>query len=363
MRRCSLLPLVTCLLAIGSGAFIPARADITVSFTQGSALQSDPQNTQIVAAFQRAGASWTNTFSNTFTLNLTIEFASLGAGILGGTGSTADFYNYSSFRTNLAANATPSSSDVTALANLPAGPNYGISINHTSDNPNGANSATPYVYNAANTLRINNANAKAVGLLAANNVATDATITFSSGFRSQFDFDRSNGIGASLIDFEGVAAHEIGHALGFVSGVDILDGNAGVTTGAVFSQYVTPLDLFRFSTQSVASNVVDFTADNRSKFFTLNRGTTSVAPMATGQTFGDGQQASHWKDNLNIGIMDPTAANGELLSISGNDRLAFDVMGYNIKSVVIPEASTLMLGLSGAMLGALVVCQRRRNAA
>jgi len=29
---------------------------------------------------------------------------------------------------------------------------------------------------------------------------------------------------------------------------------------------------------------------------------------ATGINFGDGRQASHWKDNLAIGLMDPTAA-------------------------------------------------------
>ena len=49
----------------------------------------------------------------------------------------------------------------------------------------------------------------------------------------------------------GLAAHEIGHALGFMSGVDILDGNssAGSYADSQFT-YVNPLDLFRYSTHS-----------------------------------------------------------------------------------------------------------------
>lgn len=54
---------------------------------------------------------------------------------------------------------------------------------------------------------------------------------------------------------------------------------------------------------------------------------------------GTASQASHWKDNQGLGIMDPTASNGELLQISDLDLLGFDVIGYNI----IPEPSSLAL--------------------
>ena len=61
--------------------------------------------------------------------------------------------------------------------------------------------------------------------------------------------------------------------------------------------------------------------------------------FANGVVFGDGRQASHWKDNLGLGIMDPTANLGERLSISYNDLRVFDVMGYTL----VPEPSVMTL--------------------
>ena len=70
-------------------------------------------------------------------------------------------------------------------------------------------------------------------------------------------------------------------------------------------------------------------------------------PMATGVYNGDGDQASHWKDNMNLGIMDPTAAPGEVLNISENDLIAMDLIGWE----VVPEPSTIILLLmAGAMM-------------
>lgn len=54
----------------------------------------------------------------------------------------------------------------------------------------------------------------------------DGSITFNS--KRTFDFDPSNGITAGQFDFVGTATHEIGHVLGFISGVDILDLNSTI---------------------------------------------------------------------------------------------------------------------------------------
>jgi hypothetical protein len=109
--------------------------------------------------------------------------------------------------------------------------------------------------------------------------------------------------------------------------------------------YRSVLDLYRYSIISPASGVVDWTADARSKYFSIDGGNTQLTTFSTGVDFGDGRQASHWQDGLGIGIMDPTASAGELLGISSNDILALDVIGWNVTTT--PEPGSIGLGLFG----------------
>jgi hypothetical protein len=265
-------------------------------------------------------------------------------------------------------NDATSADDLSSTVALQAGPAINMLINRTSNNPNGSGSATPYFDNNGNanntTIRLSRANHKALGLRAGNNTANDGSITFSTNFA--FDFDPSDGISPGQMDFVGVATHEIGHLLGFFSGVDILDGNSPPVGGPFLDSqftYVNTLDLFRFSTRSIGTGggvgVIDWTADNTVKYFSVNGGTTAIANYSNGRNFGDGQQASHWKDNLGIGIMDPTAAFGELLVITENDLRAFDVIGYNRVSAVPEPTSLLLVSATG---GVLAVYKRRRKA-
>ena len=55
----------------------------------------------------------------------------------------------------------------------------------------------------------------------------------------------------------------------------------------------------------------------------------SIAPFSTGINHGDGYQASHWAPFSGVGIMQPTASQGQLLSITPTDIRAFDAIGWD----------------------------------
>ncbi len=294
-----------------------------------------------IDGFNNAANLWSSVLADNITVNIQIGYASLGANVIGETSSSFAEYTYSQTTQALATHRT-STDDYSAYANLQPGSSYTRAINHTSNNPNGVNSATPYL-DTMDRVGMTTANAKALGLLPQDN-ALDASIRFSSDF--SFDFNHSGPINFGQMDFVGVAAHEIGHALGFVSGVDDIDYLGGVYPGDTFSSNL--LDLFRYSqlSLSLGAGVTDYTADNRDKFFSVDGGATEIALFSDGVNYGDGNQASHWKDNLGIGIMDPTAADGEQLNIADNDVRAFDAMGYTI----VPEPNTAAMLTTGLLL-------------
>ncbi len=298
-------------------------------------------NAQADAGFAAAGARWAALFNDNMTVYINAGFSNLGAGILGSASSTFVDTNYGAVRTALIGDAT-SADDTTATNNLDAAGNSYFT-NYTTNNPNGNGSFTPYEV-THNTMKMTRANAKSVGLVAGNSNTTDAAISFSNQFT--WDFDPSDGIDVGAYDFIGVATHEIGHALGFVSAVDVLDINGGNFAHTAY--WTNPLDLFRFSAVGTGNNRA-FLAGGEDAFLSIDGGSTLGTQFSEGRFLGDGRQASHWKDNLGLGIMDPTSGTGELLSISANDRLAFDVIGYD----AVPEPATMtLLGLGLAGLAA-----------
>ncbi len=327
---------------------------------------TDTGNASANAGFRRAADFIAARFDDDITVNITAGFASLDPGILGEANSSSVTATFSNWKAAIATDRT-TADDNTFSANLPVGSSFSLYLNRTANNPNGAGSATPYLDNDGDanntTVRLNRANAKALGLLAGADGGADAAITFSSDFA--FDFDPSDGISPGQIDFVGVAIHEIMHAMGFVSGVDILDINSPPVHGPFDDNlftYVYGLDFTRHSVASLAAGAdIDWTADTRTKLYSLDGGATVLIADAwsTGYFFGDGRQASHWRDDLGIGILDPTAAPpGNQMFVTVNDLQALDVIGWD--PVAVPEPSTWALAAAG--LTTAVVVRRRRRA-
>ena len=300
-----------------SGAMTPANA-LSFVFTSANGTSADA-----IAGFNAAGARWSSQFTDNVTVNINIGFTDLGTSILAQASSQRQVYDYSQFYTALSNDRT-SADDRTAVASLSNGSTFNMLLNRTANRPTGLDIATPYLDSNGNAnnqkINISNANAKALGFLmnspagvitnleevagfgtsnaslgsgiisdvtlapANASPPPDASITFSSSF--MFDFDPSNGIDSDKIDFIGVATHEIGHALGFTSGVDVLDFNSPDSSGQFFNDdqftFVNSLDLFRYSAASKAAGAIDWTADTRDKYLSFDGGVTSIGALATG---------------------------------------------------------------------------------
>ncbi len=316
----------------------------------------------VTGGFTTAGNIWAGYFRDDMTINVNIDYPSLGVNILGSTNIETLGIFYADVRTALQFDRT-SADDFLAASNLPAGPNLSFL---TNDAVTGA-----LVVDANNTannakLDVPRANAKALGFAAdgfldPNDATLDATISFSSGFA--WDFDRSNGITSGTFDFVGVGVHEIGHAMGFVSGVDYVDFFSAPNGDPLdLDPYpvFTVLDLYRRSARNGGG--LDFATggtDSNNPYFSLDGGGTSLGTFATGRYNGDGRQASHWKDNLGLGILDPTFAPGELGIVSALDVRAFDVIGYDVVVVLNPVPVPPAVWLFGSALGLMGVMRRK----
>ena len=339
--------------AAAFGAASPAHA-LTFNLTSTGNATAD-------MGFQAAASFWQGVFIDPVIVNITAGFALLDPNVLGQAGSAYLNTSFAAMKTALGVDAS-SVDDATMVVGLPGGSNYSKLINGTADS-----GGATHVHSAITDLQVTRANAKAIGLVAANDAAEDAQITFSSAFN--FDFDPSDGIGAGLFDFVGIAIHELGHAMGFTSGVDFLDTNSngpgvsGSFRDAYFDPYATLLDFTRCSGASQQAGAdIDWTIGGSAKDFAIDGACSALVSNAwsTGKAFGDGWQASHWKDSFNIGIMDPTAVPPSQLNVvTARDIQAFDVIGWTQS---VPEPASFLL-FRTALLGMGVARKLKRPGA
>jgi hypothetical protein len=201
-------------------------------------------------------------------------------------------------------------------------------------------------------LQLTTANARALGLATDSSAANpDGSIVFNGAYATLFQFGRSGGVAANKVDFVTVAEHELGHLLGFQSGVDLVDtqyGCAGSPDPNCMESLATytPLDLFRYSAPGLRDVSVGSAA-----YLSLDGGATALAGFSSGRFGGDGYQADHFAAS-EVALMRPFIRRGESYDATASDLAAFDAIGWDL-ALPVPEpaeAALLLIGLTGLAL-------------
>jgi hypothetical protein len=334
-------------------------AGLTIEIKRGPNLA---KNAAASAAFRKGADFLESLFSDPITVVVDAEIQPMGAQVIGQTTSVQFHYarnEYDGIRDLLVRDA--SGAEKQLVSRLPKDSQLKVVLPRST----GASSFTRGGLTAtrANLLAVGMSPSKLQG--GANSryspgVKRDMSITFSSDFN--FDYDRSNGISPGAMDFTGIVIHELGHGLGFLSEVDTADFLMDLP-GLGREIFPAIPDLFRLRP---GAGKVDFTnsprilapgdQEPRQVFYDggfydpakaglkITGQTRGDIPMATGASFGDGDQASHWKDNdstgVLIGIFDPSTSPGVALKWTQQDTRALGLIGWDVKPGLLPGGST-----------------------
>ena len=312
-------------------------ADFNFTYAPGASFEQ-------ILSFEIAGLFWSDYLADDATINLFVETTDmLPENVIGGAlpGIQAN-QKYRKFRKSVRADRT-SADDKRAFKHLQDDEEYFIA----------------YIdgFKVDNNSRLNmtNANAKALGMLDGSEEGLDGYILMSNltDMNTSWSYDLlGNNVSEGSLDFLSVAIHEIGHTLGFVSGVDApgwLSQKTQYDADSIddyFSSLIgnvnnaTPLDMFRISDHSLEEGGSDEPWIDLSigsdPFFSIDRGQSVLADFATGENTsfgGDGNQASHWEQQADsLGIMDPILNPGERREITALDKTAMDVIGWDLQT-------------------------------
>ena len=315
-------------------------ATFNFSFDPGTSIQQ-------MTGFEVAGRIWSTYLKDNTTLNIHVGVSSsLPTGVIGGAlPGIRSAQKYKDVVRGLESDAT-SRDDTSSVNGLNIKADYEARFDNF-DLKDGKNKGSVV---KTKSINITSANAKSINLGGGNASDLDGVILLSdlsqTNLSWNYDFTRTTTITRRSVDFLSTAMHEIAHILGFVSGVDKPGwlsskasdkGNADLYKKSLEERIAntTTLDLFRYS--SVAGegvNDLSYGSIGSDKFFSVDGGKTSIAQFATGENRalgGDGEQASHWKNQLNpLGIMSPTLDRGVWVNISAIDLRALDVIGWDV---------------------------------
>ena len=327
--------------------------------------------------FELAAAIWSTYLTDDIVVSLHIGSSdSLGDGGSAVGGAIPMFHetNYGVYQAYAGADATisggdePATVDEQALASLQTGNTTDFVIDGQ-------------VVDGNTEILLTSAQAKALGMdeaIALQNGTTwernlietdglDGYILIGSQHPWSYDYARKGLPPKDTLDFLSMAMHEIGHTLGFFSGIDGTLDTIELHSGQTQVEDFSVLDLYRHSLNAASVEnpdgaVSDLTIGENS-YFSIDGGITNLANFSTGIK-GDGYQASHWKRlEKALGVMDPTLAYREQLTLNRLDLQAMDVLGYDIDYAALEdeldlkalrqqaeEKAALDLGLSATAL-------------
>ncbi len=309
--------------------------------------------------YQTAAAYYGAMLTNDVDVRFAVSFEPLASGNLGEAGPVAMTYSVADWQNRVTASRSNSLLDQTVV--LPTLTNGAAAFikNGTGANGLGIDTATRMFDNDVDGSQANNNRFLSISTALTRAIGGDAfygsdnpdqldgNIFFNS--TPAYDFDASDGLEAGKVDFLSVVLHEMGHALGFTSGLEYADFY-GAPNGPVrdfgntlnFNEYAlnTALDMFRYSTDpsGVAPGTgpaLDLSVGTAS-YFSLDGGATAFKNnlFATGSQNGDGSSVSHWKwspgCNPYNGVMDARICGGNTFAVTALDLAAFDAMGYNV---------------------------------
>jgi hypothetical protein len=279
---------------------IPLVSALNFNITYDASVTSSTNSAQIQSAFAAAAQTFSDTFTNVATINLTIYWGATGP-FSGGISLGRSQFNLIGSDYSEIANALrthrASAADTNSVASLPA-----------TDPTGGATWLVPV------------AEARVLGLYPTNNSFEDGEIGFASS--KNYTFDPNNRTVVGKFDFIGVAQHELSEVLGRCS--------AGL--GSAPNLAFVPYDLFRFTNSGVRS--LDLTTTTNA-YFSVDNGVTPLRYFHTNQTFGDIQD---WKTvSGSPDSFDALSTAGNVNPMGTVDITAMDVLGYNGLRLVPPQ--------------------------